>query len=59
MTAYRLSLKADAFDSEMRIYFSQVGEPLWIDTDFAYEAISEVLVPLEAYRRDAPELSDL
>lgn len=59
MTAYRLSLKADAFDSEMRIYFSQVGEPLWIDTDFAYEAISEVLVPLEAYRRDAPDLSDL
>jgi hypothetical protein len=54
MPAYRLSLKADDFDSELRIYFSQVGEPLWIDTDFAYEAISEVLVPLEAYQRTAP-----
>jgi len=58
MNAYRLSFKSDDFDSELRIYFSQVGEPLWIDSDFAYEAISEVLVPLEAYRREASDLPD-
>jgi len=28
---------------------SEVGEPLRIETDFGVEAVSEILVPLDAY----------
>jgi hypothetical protein len=38
----------------VRAYLSEVGEPLKIESDLGFEAVSEILVPLDAYRRDVP-----
>ena len=46
---YLMKLSIDQLEQELRIYFSEAGEPLKIDTDFEIQAISEVLVPV--YRK--------
>jgi len=51
MRAFLLTLRGADPGQEVRIYLSEVGEPLRIETDLGFEAISEILVPLEAYKR--------
>ncbi len=54
MRAYLLTLRAEEQGQELRFYLSEAGEPLKIETDLGFEAVSEILVPLEVYRqRDA------
>jgi hypothetical protein len=54
MRAYFVTLRNPDHDQEVRVYLSEVGEPLKIESDLGFEAISEILVPLDAYRRDVP-----
>ena len=54
MRAYLLTLRHSVHDQELRIYLSEVGEPLKMESDLGFEAVSEILVPLDAYRRDLP-----
>lgn len=54
MRAFFLTLRNPDHDQEIRVYLSEVGEPLKIESDLGFEAISEILVPLDAYRRDVP-----
>ncbi|MDP4583690.1 MAG: hypothetical protein NWT04_07185 [Verrucomicrobiales bacterium] len=54
MRAYFVTLHNPDHDQEIRVYLSEVGEPLKIESDLGFEAISEILVPLDAYRRDVP-----
>ena len=58
MRAYLLILRAVEQDMTFRVYFSEVGEPLKVETDFGFEAISEILVPLEAYRKSQDQVDD-
>ena len=51
MRAYLLSLRVPDQDMTLQIYFSEVGEPLKVETNLGLEAVSEILVPLEAYRK--------
>ncbi len=53
MRAYLLILRAVEQGLTLRVYLSEVGEPLRIETDLGFEAVSEILVPLEAYRNQA------
>lgn len=52
MRAYLLRVRATEQGQEVRIFLSEAGEPLRIETDLGFEAISEILVPLDAYRTD-------
>jgi hypothetical protein len=54
MRAFFVTLRNPDHDQEIRVYLSEVGEPLKIESDLGFEAISEILVPLDAYRRDVP-----
>jgi hypothetical protein len=54
MRAFFITLRNPGHDQEIRVYLSEVGEPLKIESDLGFEAISEILVPLDAYRRDVP-----
>lgn len=54
MRAYLLTLRHPAHHQELRVYLSEAGEPLKIESDLGFEAVSEILVPLDAYRRDLP-----
>lgn len=56
MRAYFVTLHNPNHDQEIRVYLSEVGEPLKIESDLGFEAISEILVPLDAYRRDVPPM---
>ena len=47
--AYLLILRLPKHDQSIRVYFSEVGEPLKIESGLGFEAISEILVPLDAY----------
>ena len=58
MRAYLLILRAVEQDMTFRVYFSEVGQPLKVETDFGFEAISEILVPLEAYRKSQDQVDD-
>jgi hypothetical protein len=58
MRAFLLRLRNPDHDQEIRIYLSEVGEPLKIETDLGFEAISEILVPLEAYRHRSGKKSE-
>lgn len=51
MRAFLLTLRSDEQDQELRVYLSEAGEPLRIESDLGFEAVSEILVPLEAYQR--------
>jgi hypothetical protein len=46
-----LTLRGAEPDQTLRVYLSEAGEPLRIETDLGFEAVSEILVPLEAYQR--------
>lgn len=46
LPVYLIVVSADQQDAKLRIYLSKAGEPLEIDTDFGFQAISEVLVPI-------------
>jgi hypothetical protein len=54
MRAYFVTLRNPDHGQEVRAYLSEVGEPLKIESDLGFEAVSEILVPLDAYRRDVP-----
>ncbi len=58
MRAYLLILRAVEQDFTLRVYFSEVGEPLKVETDLGFEAVSEILVPLEAYRKSQENPDD-
>lgn len=51
MRAFLLTLRGAQPDQTVRVYLSEAGEPLRIETDLGFEAVSEILVPLEAYQR--------
>lgn len=51
MRAFLLTLRSEEQAQELRIYLSEAGEPLRIESDLGFEAVSEILVPLEAYQR--------
>lgn len=51
MRAFLLTLRGAGPDQTLRVYLSEAGEPLRIETDLGFEAVSEILVPLEAYQR--------
>lgn len=51
MRSFLLTLRGDEPGQEVRIYLSEAGEPLRIESDLGFEAVSEILVPLEAYKR--------
>ncbi len=54
--AYFITFRQPDQDQEIRVFLSEAGEPLKIESDLGFEAISEILVPLDAYRRvPAPE----
>lgn len=55
MRAFLLRLRNPEQGQELRVYLSEVGEPLKIESDLGFEAISEILVPLDAYKRDASQ----
>lgn len=45
-------------EESIRIFLSEVGEPLRIETDFGFEAVSEILMPLEAYLKKNESTAD-
>lgn len=49
--AFLLVLRGEEPGQELRAYLSEAGEPLRLETDFGFEAVSEILVPLDAYKR--------
>lgn len=49
LRAYLLILTTAESGESVRIFLSEVGEPLRIETDYGFEAVSEMLVPLDAY----------
>lgn len=51
LRAYLLILRVPEQGQELKIYISEAGEPLRIESDLGFEAISEILVPLDAYRK--------
>jgi len=53
MRAYLLTMRMPDQGQEFRLFLSEAGEPLRIETDFGFEAVSEILVPLETYRQRA------
>ena len=58
MRAYLLILRTVEQDVIFRVYFSELGEPFKVETNFGFEAISEILVPLEAYRKSQEQVDD-
>ncbi len=53
MRSFLLTLQGAAPEQQVRIYLSEAGEPLRIESDLGFEAVSEILVPLEAYKRNS------
>lgn len=51
LPGYLLAVSQADAGIEIRIFFSEAGEPLRVETGFGFEAVSEMLVPLEAYRK--------
>lgn len=51
LRAYLLVLRMPEQDQGLKIYISEAGEPLRIVSELGFEAISEILVPLDAYRK--------
>jgi len=58
LRAYLLIVSAGENGESMRIFLSEVGEPLRIETDFGFEAVSEILMPLDAYLKKNEVPSD-
>lgn len=57
LRAYLLTFRRPETTGALRVYFSEAGEPLRIDSDFGMEAVSEILVPLEAYQKPGEKKS--
>lgn len=55
MRAYLLTMRAANEGQELRLFLSEAGEPLKIETDLGFEAVSEILVPLDVYRTRSAE----
>lgn len=55
MRAYLLTFRGESEGGEVRVFLSEAGEPLRIETDLGFEAISEILVPLDAYKRKSSD----
>lgn len=51
LRAYLLTFRRSESEGALRVYLSEAGEPLRIESDFGMEAVSEILVPLDAYRK--------
>ena len=51
LRAYLLTFQRPEAEGALRVYLSEAGEPLRIESDFGMEAISEILVPLDAYQK--------
>ncbi len=49
LRAYLLKLRKKGSEENIRIFLSEAGEPLRIESDYGFEAVSEILVPLDAY----------
>ncbi|HRQ87547.1 MAG TPA: hypothetical protein PLA50_02045 [Bacteroidia bacterium] len=60
MRAILLELRFPEQEQAIRVYLSEIGEPLRIETGLGLEAVSEILVPLDAYKRptSAPSPND-
>lgn len=58
MRAFLLTLRGDDPSQSIRVYLSEAGEPLRLETDLGFEAVSEILVPLDAYERRPPASDD-
>lgn len=52
LRAYLLTIRVPEQDQELKVYLSEAGEPLRIESSLGFEAISEILVPLDAYRKN-------
>lgn len=52
LRAYLLILRRPGSEDSVRVFLSEVGEPLKLETDYGFEAISEMLVPLDAYTNE-------
>lgn len=53
MRAYLLTMRLPDQGQEFRLFLSEAGEPLRVETDLGFEAVSEILVPMETYRQRA------
>jgi len=50
LRAFFVILAFPDYGQEIRAYLSEAGEPLRVETDLGFEAVSEMLVPLDAYQ---------
>lgn len=46
LPVYLIRLSMEQTDETVRIYISEAGEPLKIDTDLGFQAVSEILAPI-------------
>ncbi len=53
LPVFLIEIKPPIDQTGIRIFLSQAGEPLKIDTDFGLEATSDVLVPLKTFKDSA------
>lgn len=58
LRAYLLIVKHKDREGSVRIFLSEAGEPLRLETDFGLEVVSEILVPLDAYLKKNDNTSD-
>ncbi|MDF1753929.1 MAG: hypothetical protein P1U89_14195 [Verrucomicrobiales bacterium] len=47
LPVYLIRLSMDQTEQNVRIYLSESGEPLKIETDLGFQAVSEILAPIE------------
>lgn len=52
--AYLLDFRRKNGEEALRVYLSEAGEPLRVETGIGLEALSEILVPLDAFSRSEP-----
>ena len=50
LPVYLIKLSLQQAQQSVRFYFSDSGEPLKVETDLGYQAISEMLSPVEKYK---------
>ncbi|MDF1825183.1 MAG: hypothetical protein P1U68_11105 [Verrucomicrobiales bacterium] len=59
LRAYLLTLSSGKQGgSGVKVFLSEVGEPLRIESDLGFEAISEILMPLDAYSKKKETKTD-
>ncbi|MEM7602681.1 MAG: hypothetical protein AAF357_14860, partial [Verrucomicrobiota bacterium] len=57
--AYLLNWEHREMGQFIKLFLSEAGEPLKIETSFGFSAISEALVPLDAYKPTAEQEGSL